>query len=370
MVDSAPDSGSRPAAAGEQWSISPRPKQARPVVVIGAGGIVENAHLPAYGRAQFPVVAIADTAPGKAQALATRFGVQRAFESVADIVRFAPPDAVYDVAVPAGKMIEVIRELPNGAPVLLQKPMGETLDEARRIREICHSKRLVAAVNFQLRYAPSILAARSLQNGGILGEVHDMEIQVRTHMPWEQWSFLAKAPRIEVLYHSIHYVDLVRSWFGNPRSVFAKTVRNPGTPGLQATKSILIMDYGEWRRVFIATNHNYRFGEEYERAFVQWEGTKGAMRATLGLILDYPKGKPDKLEYSTERERRWITYPIDGQWFPDAFAGAMGSLQAYVEGSASFLPTGIDDAYRTMQAVEAIYHASDKGGEPIVWEDT
>lgn len=364
-----PDSGSKSFAADTQWCSSPRPLKPRPIVVIGAGGIVENAHLPAYALAHFPVVAIADTAPGKAVALAGRFGVERAFESVADAVRFAPPDAVYDVAVPAAKLIDVLRELPDGVPVLLQKPMGETLEEARLIRELCHAKGLVAAVNFQLRYAPAILAARTLQNKGILGEVHDMEIQVRTHMPWEQWSFLAKAPRLEVLYHSIHYVDLVRSWFGNPQSVSAKTVRNPGTPELQATKSILIMDYGDWRRVFIATNHNYRFGEEYERAFVQWEGTKGAMRATLGVILNYPHGKPDRLEYSTATEPRWITQPLDGQWFPDAFAGSMGSLQAFVEGSAQHLPTRVEDAYRTMQVVEAIYSASRQGGEPIAWDE-
>jgi len=364
-----PDLDNPQAALEEQWVSSPRPRTPRPIVVIGAGGIVENAHLPAYALARFPVLAIADTVPEKARALADRFGVKRAFDSVADIARFAPPDAVYDIAVPAANLLDVIRELPDGVPVLLQKPMGETLHEARLIRELCRSKGLVAAVNFQLRYAAAILSARSLQRKGILGEVHDMEIQVRTHMPWANWSFLAKAPRIEVLYHSIHYVDLVRSWFGDPRAIFARTVRNPGTPALQATKSILVMDYGEWKRVFIATNHNYRFGEEYERAFVQWEGTNGAMRATLGVILNYPHGKPDKLELSTAADPRWIAQPCDGQWFPHAFAGSMGSLQAYAEGSVNYLPTRVDDAYRTMQVVEAIYNRSDQGGEPITWDD-
>lgn len=351
-----------------QWGLSPRPREAMPIVVIGAGGIVENAHLPAYALAHFPVLAIADTALPKAEALARRFDVQRAFASVEEIVRFAPEGAVYDVAVPAANLLEVLRQLPNGAAVLMQKPMGETLEEAGRIRELCHAKNLTAAVNFQLRYAPSILMARTLQRNGMLGEVHDMEVQVRTHMPWEQWSFLAKAPRLEVLYHSIHYVDLVRSWFGDPLSVYAKTVRNPGTPELQATKTILIMDYGDWRRAFIATNHNYRFGEEYERAFVQWEGTKGAMRATLGVILDYPRGKRDKLESSNQEQAGRVEHPINGQWFPEAFAGAMGSLQAFVEGSATILPTSVDDAYRTMKVVEAIYSSSQKGGEPLVWD--
>lgn len=362
-------SGSAPDLERAQWCSSPRPRQALPIVVIGAGGIVENAHLPAYARAHFPVLSIADSTLQKAEALASRFGVPRAFGSVEETVRFAPADAVYDVAVPAGNLLDVLTQLPDGAAVLMQKPMGETLEEARRIRDLCLAKSLTAAVNFQLRYAPSILAARAMQRKGLLGEVHDMEVQVRTHMPWEQWSFLAKAPRLEVLYHSIHYVDLIRSWFGDPLRVYAKTVRNPGTPELQATKSILILDYGEWRRAFIATNHNYRFGEEYERAFVQWEGTQGAMRATLGVILNYPHGKPDRLESSTAQDPRWVTHPIDGQWFPDAFAGAMGSLQAFVEGSEKSLPTSVDDALRTMKVVEAIYSSSEKSCDPLMWSE-
>jgi predicted dehydrogenase len=369
MKETVEGCGNAPDIESAQWDVSPRPRQAMPIVVIGAGGIVENGHLPAYALAQYPVVAIADISLSKAQDLAKRFGVQRSFSSVAETVGFAPANAVYDVAVPAGNLIDVLTQLPDGAAVLMQKPMGETLEEARRIRELCHAKRLTAAVNFQLRYAPSILAARAMQRKGLLGEVHDMEVQVRTHMPWEQWSFLAKAPRLEVLYHSIHYVDLIRSWFGDPLRVYAKTVRNPGTPELQATKSILILDYGEWRRAFIATNHNYRFGEEYERAFVQWEGTQGAMRATLGVILNYPLGKPDRLESSTAREARWVTHPIDGQWFPDAFAGAMGSLQAFVEGSEKSLPTSVDDAIRTMKVVEAIYSSSEKSCDPLVWSE-
>ena len=341
---------------------------ARPVIVIGAGGIVRNAHLPAYAKAGFPVLALVDPVPGKAAALAREFGIQHSFEAISASVHFAPKDAIFDIAVPASELIGVLKALPDGAPTLLQKPMGESLQQAREIRDLCRTKDLTAAVNFQLRYAPNILQARAIQEQGILGDLHDMEVQVRTLMPWEQWPFLASAPRLEVLYHSIHYIDLVRSWFGNPHAVYGKTVRNPGTPSLAATKSAIVMDYGDWKRAFIATNHNYRFGEEMERAFVQWEGTDGAMRATLGVILDYPHGKPDRLQYSTSGAAGWRDAFIDGQWFPDAFAGTMGSLQAYIEGSIDVLPTRVEDAFQTMVVVEAFYNASIGQAEPIHWD--
>lgn len=348
---------------------APRPAIPRPIVVIGAGGIVRAAHLPAYAKAGFPVLALVDPVQGKAAALAREFGIQRSFESVSASIAFAPKNAIFDLAVPASELRSVIEALPEGTAVLLQKPMGESLQQAREIRDLCRARGLTAAVNFQLRYAPNILQARAMQEKGTLGELHDMEVQVRTLMPWEHWPFLASAPRLEVLYHSIHYIDLVRSWFGNPRAVYGKTVRNPGTPSLAATKSVIVMDYGEWKRALIATNHNYRFGEEMERAFVQWEGTNGAMRATLGVILDYPHGKPDRLQYSTSGEIGWKDVSIGGQWFPDAFAGTMGSLQAYVEGAIDVLPTRIEDAFQTMRVVEAFYDASSGHARPIAWDE-
>lgn len=354
-------------------AVPPRPRNPRPIVVLGTGSIVHDAHLPAYRKAEFPVVALADVLPGKAEALAKKYGIEHSFQSVSDAVRFAPPDAVFDVAVPAPHLLEVLRELPNNVPVLLQKPMGETIEEARAIRDLCHAKGLTAAVNFQLRYAPNMLAARTLMLQGVTGELHDMEVQVRTFMPWAQWSFLDKAPRLEILYHSIHYVDLVRSWMGNPKSVSAKTVRHPSVPHLAATKTVLFFDYGDWKRVFITANHGFDLGT-YDRSFVQWEGLNGAMRATMGVNLDYPKGVPDDLHYISrtqdkeKQDRQWHSFPITGNWFPDAFMGSMGTLQAFVEGSAAELPSRVEDAFHTMALVEAAYLSSEAGGQPIAWD--
>ena len=45
---------------------APRPKVARPIVMIGSGGIVHDAHLPAYRKAGFPVAALVDVNREKA----------------------------------------------------------------------------------------------------------------------------------------------------------------------------------------------------------------------------------------------------------------------------------------------------------------
>ena len=341
---------------------APRPRVARPIVLVGAGGIAHDAHLPAYKKAGFPVVAVVDRDRAKAEALAREFEIPFVAGTIGEAVAYAPKGAVFDCAVPAPALRNVLPQLPDGAAALLQKPMGETLAEASEILGICRNKGLTAAVNFQLRWAPNMLAARALAETGALGELHDMEVSVSCHMPWELWSFLKTAPRLEILYHSIHYVDLVRAWFGNPRGVYAKTVRSPRTADLAATKSVMTFDYGDDKRVFIAANHSHDFDPKMQRSFVQWEGMTGAMRARMGVNLNYPIGLPDNFEYIVRGGGSWKDAPVSGNWFPDAFMGSMGSLQCYVQGETKTLPTSVEDAIDTMRVVEAAYISSARGG--------
>lgn len=81
-------------AAAVQAVRQPRPTQVRPIVVIGAGGIVRAAHLPAYEKAGFPVIGLMDQDGDKAAALAAERRISHSFGSVTEAVRFAPPDAV------------------------------------------------------------------------------------------------------------------------------------------------------------------------------------------------------------------------------------------------------------------------------------
>jgi len=110
------------------------PEKPLPIVIIGAGGIVRDAHLPAYAMAKFPVAGLYDLSPGKAKSLAGSFSwVQGAFDSLDLIIRKAREiGAVFDLAVPAGQILEILPQLPDGSAVLIQKPMGENLKEASK----------------------------------------------------------------------------------------------------------------------------------------------------------------------------------------------------------------------------------------------
>ena len=343
------------------------PFRPRPIVSIGAGGIVHDAHLPAYRKAGFTVAGIYDLDRDKAGALARQFGIPRVYASLAEAAKEAPAEGVFDIAVPAAALAEIVAALPEGRAALLQKPLGESREEAERLVALCRQKHLRAAVNFQLRHAPNMLAARSLLAGGALGDLHAMEARVNVYMPWHLWSFLLPHPRVEILYHSIHYLDLFRSFLGEPRGVYAKTTRHPAAAEMSPTRSAIILDYGDDVFAVITASHGNRSGRPQQESFIRWEGTRGMMVAQMGVNLNYPAGEPDTLAYCTldGGAPSWRTVALAGNWFPDAFIGSMASVMRWAGDSSQPAPTAVEDACRTMALVEAAYASSAAGGRHL-----
>lgn len=342
----------------------PLPQNPLPIVIIGAGGIVNDGHLPAYTLGGFQILGLYDLDIQKAESLRKKFSIiEKVYGSLGELITDASTNnAIYDIAVPASHIMAILEQLPDGVPVLIQKPMGETLQEAKLIRDLCETKKLISAVNFQLRFAPYILAAKDMIAQGLLGQVFDIELKVCVHTPWELWDFLKGLPRLEILYHSIHYLDLVRSFWGNPIKVYASTVKHPKTPHLAATRSAMILDYSNDRQARILTNHGHDFGLEHQESYLKIEGTQGAIKIKIGLSLDYPKGMPPKMEYVLPATQTgWQSVPLLGGWFPHAFLGSMASLQNHCTSGAD-LPTNTRDAYQTMQLVEAAYLSNEQGG--------
>ena len=342
----------------------PRPARLRPIVIIGAGDIVRDAHLPAYRKAGFPVAGVYDLDREVAEKRAREFDLPRVFATMDEAV--AVPGAVFDVATPPRAHETVLAQLPDEAVVIVQKPMGNTLAAARRIREVTRSKRLKAAVNFQLRFSTFMLAVRDLMQRGELGEIVDVDVHLNLQTPWDVFPFLLTEPRVEILLHSVHYLDLIRSFLGDPRRVYARTVKHPAFPKLANTRSSIILDYGDLIRCCLSLNHCHSFGTKHTDASFRIEGTGGCAIATLGLLMDYPRGRSDRLEVFARSNREWLEVPLAGGWFPDGFIGTMSNLQRFAGGEDDALVSPVEDAFETMRLVEACYRADAEGG--IAWE--
>jgi predicted dehydrogenase len=346
-------------------SNNPSSLQSIPIFIIGAGGIVNTAHLPAYKIAGFNVQGIYDIDTEKANNTATKFAIPNLFNSLEEMIAVFPENAIIDVAVPGTQIISVLEKLPEGVNVLLQKPMGENFSMAKEILALTQKKKMCAAVNFQLRYSPYILAAKELIKNNSIGELLDIEINVNVNTPWHLWDFLFNTPRVEILYHSIHYIDLIRNLLGNPNAVYAKTTKHPAMPQIASVRSNIIMDYGESIRANILTNHCHYYGIPKQQSYIKIEGSKGAIKINFGALIDYPRGAADSFEYillEEGKEPEWQEMKINGSWFPHAFIGSMNEMMKTVAGQIDKPDNSVEDCIYTMACVEAAYKSSENGG--------
>ena len=347
-----------PSALRQFW---PKPQAPRPIVIFGAGSIVSDAHFPAYRNGGFPVAGLYDPDFEKTAKVAKTWGV-KAFSSIEEAA--AVQGAIFDLATPPSQHAAVLSALPRDSFALIQKPMGADLTQATAILTLCRSRNIHAAVNFQLRFAPMMLALKDAIAQGHLGEVVDFDAWLALDTPWNLWPFLKGLPRIEIAMHSIHYLDLIRDLLGNPHGVHAKTLGHPSHEMAQ-TRTSAILDYGNRVRCALSVNHDHRFGRRFQACEFRISGTGGAAYLKLGVNLDYPRGEPDILEIFPKGGDGWINVPLQGAWFPDAFMNRMANLQRFASGEDRELVSSVEDAWHTMALVEAAYASSAAPATPL-----
>ncbi len=161
----------------------------RPIVVLGAGGIVRDAHLPAYRKAGFVVAGLYDRDRARAEALAAEWGIATVFGALEEAV---DQDAVFDIAAPPTAHAELLGALPEGATALIQKPFGRDLAMATELRDLAHARGLTVAVNFQLRFSPMMLALRDALARGHFGTLTEIEVHLNLVTPWQLCSASAR----------------------------------------------------------------------------------------------------------------------------------------------------------------------------------
>ncbi len=337
------------------------PSSPRPIVILGAGGIVTDAHLPAYQKAGLPVAGVFDLDPDKARRVAEAWKIPQVFATLAEAAR--AEGVVFDIAAPPTAHRQIISALPERSVALIQKPMGLDLGEATRIRAACRERQLTAAVNFQLRFSPMMLAVADALRKGLLGKLLDVEVHLNLVTPWHLFPHLKQNSRVEIVSHSIHYLDLIRGLAGNPRGVFARTYGHPDCE-LASTRTSAILDYGNELRVTLSINHHHDFGRKFQDASFRFEGSEGAAMVKLGLLLNYPEGEPDEL-WLVRKGGPWEQIDLQGRWFPDAFIGVMANLQRFAAGEDQQLHTSVEDAWHTMALVEACYRSNESAATAI-----
>lgn len=242
--------------------------------IIGTGGIA-NSHIASYlKQPDVEVVAGADLIPGKAAEFFKSHEVEaKDFTDYKEMIDTMNLDAVSVCTYNCTHAECTIYALEHGLPVLLEKPMTVTLEEAIAIREAEKKSGKIVSVGFQPRFDANMQMIKKIVQSGELGRIYYVQTGGgRRHGIPVSWSetFIEKDKAGLGALGDIgcYSIDLVMNALGNPKPL---TVSGTATDYFGTTPEA----YSQVGKPECAKKFSV---DDFASAYIRLEG---------GIILDF-----------------------------------------------------------------------------------
>ena len=326
--------------------------------ILGSGFIVSDCHLVAYRKAGFNPIAIASRNPENARKTAARHEIAKVYDTYEQLLDDSSIE-VLDIAVPPNAQVDLILaacERRTARGILAQKPLGMDYKDALRAVEACERAGITLAVNQNMRFDQSVRAAKSLLDQNYLGEPIMASIDMRAIPHWMPWQ--AELGWVTLRIMSIHHLDTMRYWFGDPQRIFCSFRNDPRTKfPHQDGICAYILEYANALRciclddVWTGPAKEGCPADNYIRFRI--EGTEGLALGDIGWCKN-PYTTPSTIQYARKGDADFQKPTWTESWFPDAFVGTMADLLIALENNTT--PTlNARDNLRTMALVDAGY---------------
>ena len=283
-----------------------------------------------YRRAGFNPVAIASRSRANAVRVAARHSIPQVFETYEALLDNATIE-VLDIAVPPQYQLELIHAACARGTVkgiLAQKPLALSYAQAEDAVRSCERAGIQLSVNQNMRYDPTVCAVNTLLQEGFLGVPVFATIDMRGVPHWQPWQAEIGSATLWIM--SIHHLDCMRYWFGDPQRVFCSTRPDPRTKfshsdGICTT----ILEYESGLRCVViddAWTGPVKEGSPGD-IHIEWriEGLEGLAIGDIGWCKE-PFTTPSTMRYARKGDQVFHQFNPVESWFPDAFAGTMGQL--------------------------------------------
>ncbi len=144
--------------------------------VLGAARIAELAIVKPAGVTGDRVVAVAARDRQRAEAFATRQGVERVVDYYDDVVSDPEVEVVYNPLANSLHGPWNLAAIAGGKHVLSEKPFASNADEAREVRDAAATTELTVLEGFHYLYHPVTRRLHELLDSGELGTLRHVEV--------------------------------------------------------------------------------------------------------------------------------------------------------------------------------------------------
>jgi predicted dehydrogenase/nucleoside-diphosphate-sugar epimerase/glycosyltransferase involved in cell wall biosynthesis len=152
--------------------------------MVGAGNICQHHVSAVQALTDVELVGVTDLDAARAEHAAQEWGT-KAYPSLRALVE-AGANVIHVLTPPSTHAAVALEALELGCHVLVEKPLAESPEDARRIGEVAREKGLVATVDHSLLYDPQVMIALDRVRAGALGDIVAVDIfQSSEYPPYE-----------------------------------------------------------------------------------------------------------------------------------------------------------------------------------------
>ncbi|NLD74009.1 MAG: Gfo/Idh/MocA family oxidoreductase [Chloroflexi bacterium] len=220
----------------------------------------------------------------RGQALAERFGVPAVYDDPERLLDAEAPDFI-DIVTGVESHAPLVRlAAARGIPVICQKPMATSLQEAEEMVATCRAAGVPLYIHENWRWQPPLRALHRALGEGRIGRPFRARIQYNSSAPvFDNQPFLKDLEQFIVADMGSHILDAARFLFGEAESVYCRTQRvHRDIRGEDVATIVLGMASG--MTVTCEISYASRLeGERFPETFVTIEGEEGS----LVLAPDY-----------------------------------------------------------------------------------
>jgi len=323
--------------------------------VVGSGGIVRGAHLPAYKKCGYRVLSCSDVVADAARAAAEAFDIPH-WTTDLDELLANPEIEIIDLAVHARHRPEVIEQICN-APrkprgILSQKPFALSIEAAETMVAQCRAAGITLMVNQQGRFAPSSRGLKHILDQGHVGHLFSAVHFLRAFQD-QPGSWYVAMPDFNIVDHGIHWIDLSRYFTGRtPEVVKATAVKIPGQVAVSPMIYSATFEYAPEAALMSTLHFNNIVQTVRSTGRHLWclDGTEGS--AILEDEVLTVVSKSDPLHRHVFR--------FEGAWWNDAFGGTMGELMRALSENREPMCSGADNL-NSIRTALAMVKSSETG---------
>jgi predicted dehydrogenase len=210
------------------------------LAIAGFGGFGQQHATTARANPDCTLVAIADPAPDAA-ARAAALGLAAHADPVAMLDAVAPQALI--VATPNATHVPVaLAAIERGIPVLVEKPIAESLDGARKLVEASAARDVPVLVGHHRRYNPIVEDARAAVASGALGRVVAVHAFFVIRKPDDYFDarWRREPGGGPLLINAIHDIDNLRYIVGEIDEVEAMTAHAARGFAVEDTAAVLL----------------------------------------------------------------------------------------------------------------------------------